>query len=115
LPGRAIRNKFLDDVSAGIRKPFKCPWKCLKTCDFRKAPYCIALALTKAKIGNLDEGFVFIGANAYRVDKIVSVKELIESLLEEHEKATFKEVALLNTALYNDLPHNQNQELSDPL
>ena len=87
LPGRAIRNKFLDDASAGIKKPFKCPWKCLKTCDYRKSPYCIALALTNAKKGNLDEGFAFAGANAYRVDKIVSVKELIETLLIEYEKA----------------------------
>ena len=87
LPGRAIRNKFLDEVSAGIKKPFKCPWKCLKTCDYRKSPYCIALALTNAKKGNLDEGFAFAGANAYRVNKIVSVKELIEILLIEYEKA----------------------------
>ncbi len=87
LPGRAIRNKFLDEVSAGIKKPFKCPWKCLKTCDYRKAPYCIALALTNAKKGNLDEGFAFAGANAYRVDKIVSVKELVETLMMEYEKA----------------------------
>jgi len=90
LPGRAIRNKFLDEVSAGVRKPFKCPWKCLKTCDFKKTPYCIALALTNAKRGNLDKGFAFAGANAYRVDRIVSVKELIETLLIEYEKAAFK-------------------------
>ncbi len=25
MPGRAIRNKFLNDVSNGIRKPTKCP------------------------------------------------------------------------------------------
>nr|WP_236777829.1 nitronate monooxygenase [Anoxybacter fermentans] len=89
LPGRAIRNIFLDEVSAGIKKPFKCPWKCLKTCDYRKSPYCIALALTNAKKGNLDEGFTFAGTNAYKVDKIVSVKELIETLLTEYEEATF--------------------------
>ena len=87
LPGRAIRDIFLDEVSAGIKKPFKCPWKCLKGCDYRKSPYCIALALTNAKRGNLDNGFAFAGANAYRVDKIVSVKELIETLLTEFEKA----------------------------
>ncbi len=87
LPGRAIQNKFLDEVSAGIKRPFKCPWQCLKTCDFRNSPYCIALALTNAKKGNLDEGFAFAGTNAYRVDKIISVKELIETLLIEYEKA----------------------------
>ncbi len=89
LPGRAIQNKFLDDVLAEIKKPFKCPWKCLRTCDFRKAPYCIALALNNAKKGNLEEGFAFAGASAYRIDKIISVKELIENLLKEYEEAAY--------------------------
>jgi nitronate monooxygenase len=53
LPGRAINNKFLEEVSAGIRKPFKCPWRCLKTCNFENSPYCIALALTNAQQGKL--------------------------------------------------------------
>ncbi len=86
LPGRAIRNKFLDDVSAGIKKPIKCPWKCLKTCDYKKSPYCIALALTNAKKGNLKDGFAFAGANAWRVNKIISVKKLIEKLEEEYDR-----------------------------
>jgi len=86
LPGRAIRNKFIEDVEKGIRKPFKCPWKCLKTCDFRTSPYCIARALTNAKIGNLKNGFTFAGANAYKVDKIVSVKELFTELKTEYEE-----------------------------
>lgn len=87
LPGRAIRNKFLEEVSIGVRKPFKCPWKCLMTCNFKKAPYCIALALTNAQQGKLKDGFAFAGANAHRVDKIISVKELIATLLEEYKKA----------------------------
>ncbi len=87
LPGRAIRNKFLDDVAEGMKKPFQCSWKCLKTCDYRNSPYCIALALTNAKKGNLDDGFAFAGANAYRVDRIVSVQGLIDSLMEEYRQA----------------------------
>ena len=87
LPGRAIRNDFLDDVARGIKKPFECPWKCLKTCDYRTSPYCIARALTNAKKGKLSDGFAFAGANAYRVEKITSVHELIDSLLHEYEKA----------------------------
>lgn len=87
LPGRAIRNKFLEEVSAGVKKPFKCFWGCLRTCDFKNAPYCIALALTNAQKGNLEKGFAFAGANAYRIDKIISVKELIDTLVEEYERA----------------------------
>jgi len=88
MPGRAIKNKFLEEVSSGIRKPFKCSWKCLKSCNFKKAPYCIALALTKAQQGKLEDGFAFAGSNAYRADKIISVKELIADLSEEYEKAS---------------------------
>ncbi|MDH4210867.1 MAG: nitronate monooxygenase [candidate division WOR-3 bacterium] len=87
LPGRAIRNKFINDIFAGMKKPFKCPWKCLKTCDFKKVPYCIAHALTNAKKGKLKSGFAFAGSNAFRVDKIISVKELIATLLMEYKTA----------------------------
>jgi NAD(P)H-dependent flavin oxidoreductase YrpB (nitropropane dioxygenase family) len=87
MPGRAIKSKFLEEVLAGARKPFKCPWKCLKTCKLEESPYCIALALTNAKRGNLRNGFAFAGANAYRVDRIVSVKELVKTLLMEYELA----------------------------
>lgn len=87
LPGRAIDNKFLRDVSAGIKKPFNCPWKCLKTCDFENTPYCIAIALISAQRGKLDSGFTFAGANAYRVKEIVSVKELFQTLEKEYEEA----------------------------
>jgi len=91
LPGRAVKNKFLEEVSSGIRKPFKCSWKCLKTCNFKKAPYCIALALTNAQQGKLEDGFAFAGSNAYRADKIISVKELIANLSEEYEKASYND------------------------
>ncbi len=87
LPGRAIKNEFITDVFNGITKPFKCYWKCLKTCDFRKAPYCIASALTNAKMGRLINGFSFAGANAYLTEKIVSVKEVFDSIKKEYEEA----------------------------
>jgi nitronate monooxygenase len=87
LPGRAIRNQFLDAVTAGQKQPFRCPWTCLRTCDYNNVPYCIALALINAKKGKLNDGFAFAGANAYKVDKIVSVKELIDTLIEEYEIA----------------------------
>jgi NAD(P)H-dependent flavin oxidoreductase YrpB (nitropropane dioxygenase family) len=84
LPGRAIRCEFLDRIASGQKEPFQCPWKCLRSCDFKNVPYCIALALTNAKNGDLKDGFAFAGANVYRVDKLVSVKELIDGLMEEY-------------------------------
>ena len=85
LPGRAIGNSFLDEVEAGEKKPFQCSWKCIKTCDFRTTPYCIADALANAQQGQLLKGFTFAGSNAYKVDKIISVQELFESLQLEYE------------------------------
>jgi len=89
LPGRALLDSFLKSIMAGVKQTFTCPWKCLKTCDFKNVPYCIALALTNAKDGKLDEGFAFAGANAYRVNKMTSVKEIIKALEDEYsEKIT---------------------------
>jgi nitronate monooxygenase len=90
LPGRAIRDKFLERISSGVKETFKCPWKCLKSCDFENVPYCIGLALTNAKKGDLENGFAFAGANAYLVDKIISVKELIETLVGEYMAAAMQ-------------------------
>jgi len=87
LPGRAIKNKFLEEVERGRKVPFKCLYHCIKTCVPRKAPYCISSALINAQKGNLEEGFAFAGSNAYRSKKIVKVKKLIEELLEGLKKA----------------------------
>ena len=87
LPGRAVRNTFIDAVNQGSKTPFKCPYHCLKTCDPEKSPYCIAMALGNARKGKLKHGFAFAGQNAYRVDKIISVKELMTLLQTEYHLA----------------------------
>jgi len=87
--GRAIKNRFINDVTEGKKKPFKCPFHCITTCDYQKSPYCIALALINAQRGNLKQGFAFSGINAYRAKEIVPVKKLINSLVEEY-KASVK-------------------------
>lgn len=33
--------------------------------------------------GNLNSGFVFAGANSYKIDKIVEVKDLMEELVRD--------------------------------
>jgi nitronate monooxygenase len=93
LPGRAIKNKFLEEVSQGKKVPYSCNWHCLRTCDVEHSPYCICVALTNAKKGLLNKGFAFAGANAYLVDKIVSVKELMHSLVEEYKMAAMTDPA----------------------
>ncbi len=83
LPGRAVTNKYLEDVESGLKYPFTCPFDCIITCKKEVAPYCISLALMNAKNGKLHQGFAFAGSNAYRAEKIVSVKELMDSLVKE--------------------------------
>ena len=85
LPGRVIRNEFVKKVTEGEHVAFACEYKCLYTCDTKKVNYCIAKALLNAYRGELDKGFAMCGSNAYRIDKIVSVKELISELVMETE------------------------------
>ena len=87
LPGRAIRNQFIERINNGEKKPLNCAFHCLKTCNPEKSQYCIALALESARRGKLKHGFAFAGQNAFRVKEIVSVKELIDSLKAEFSLA----------------------------
>ncbi|MBC8181101.1 nitronate monooxygenase [candidate division KSB1 bacterium] len=80
MPGRAIKNKFLKRVENNGRLRIKCPYKCLSACDIVKAKYCIAKALLNSWAGDVDNGLIFCGQNAYRVNKIISVKELFSEL-----------------------------------
>jgi nitronate monooxygenase len=81
LPGRVVKNKFVQQIMNGEAKPFKCPWKCLSSCDYRKAPFCIAQALFNSARGNMEEGFAFAGANAYLANEINHVSDVINDLV----------------------------------
>lgn len=87
MPGRAIGNKFIDAVKRGKKQPVNCHFHCIRTCDVKNSPYCIAMALINAQRGNMEHGFAFAGANAYRAKSIVSVKELIRSLMNEYQES----------------------------
>lgn len=85
MPGRAVRSSFLDAVKEGITKPKQCAFNCIKTCDVVHSPYCIMLALFNAFKGRLDHGYAFAGANAWRAEKIITVKNLMSSLSAEYD------------------------------
>jgi len=87
MPGRAIKNEFIQKISKGEKRPVKCPYKCLKTCDVEKTPYCIFAALMSAMKGNFFNGYAFAGSNAYRTSKIISVKETFNALIQEYKEA----------------------------
>ena len=79
MPGRAIRNKFTDYIKNNRIKPQKC-FNCLEKCNPSEVPYCITKALIDAVCGDTENGLVFAGANAGRINNIVPVRELMEEL-----------------------------------
>jgi NAD(P)H-dependent flavin oxidoreductase YrpB (nitropropane dioxygenase family) len=85
FPGRAINNAYLENIEKGGK--VACPYVCLKDCGREEAAYCIADALKNAGEGNLDKGFAFAGTNAYLCDKIIPVKELMDTLKKEYSEA----------------------------
>ena len=87
MPGRAILSKFLERVKAGTEVPKACPFHCIKTCDYTKSPYCIIKALYNAYKGNFSKGYAFAGSNAFRAEKIISVKETIKNLMDEFRRS----------------------------
>jgi nitronate monooxygenase len=90
MPGRAIANSFLTKVKNGEKQPKKCPFKCIKTCEISKSPYCIISALYSAFKGNLEHGYAFAGTNAFKATEIISIKETIQTIREEFIKASLK-------------------------
>ena len=86
MPGRAILSNFIRKVREGKKQPKVCPFKCIKTCDITKSPYCIIIALINALKGNFENGYAFAGANAFRATKISSVREIFQSLIKEYKR-----------------------------
>lgn len=60
MPGRAIRNRFLERVQEG-RIPVKGCFRCLEHCNPAETPYCITRALIHAAEGNIEEALLFCG------------------------------------------------------
>ena len=81
MPGRAIRNTFIRRVEAGEQIPHSPCHGCLHKCDPSAIPYCITDALIHAAKGEIDEALLFCGADAWKADRIETVKEVIDSLL----------------------------------
>jgi nitronate monooxygenase len=87
MPGRAIHNDFIEKINQGVKKPVKCPYHCIRTCDVSTTPYCIMAALFNAYKGNMKSGYAFAGSNAYLADRISTVKEIFNELLTDFRAA----------------------------
>lgn len=81
MPGRAIANPFIKKVQVGETFPPKKCTGCLQKCIPTEIPYCITQALINAVTGNVEEGLIFCGENAWKAEKIETVKEVIDSLV----------------------------------
>jgi nitronate monooxygenase len=84
LPGRAIRNAFVDKVlSQSLDIKTACV-NCLHHCKYRDTgeTYCILNALNRAADGDVENGLIFSGTNAGRSDRIRPVAELMAELVQ---------------------------------
>jgi len=79
--------KLIDKIKEGLKKPIKCPFHCIKTCDVSSSPYCIITALYNAYRGNMKGGYAFAGSNAYLAEKITTVKEIFSELVNDFQSA----------------------------
>ncbi|HDZ5094591.1 TPA: nitronate monooxygenase [Campylobacter jejuni] len=84
-PARGIRTNLLNLVDKRMGPKINCISNCVAPCgrgkEATKVGYCIADRLFDAWSGKRETGLFFTGANGYRLDKLISVKELMEKLV----------------------------------
>lgn len=76
MPGRAIRNRFLEEKESRRESIKKC-YQCIATCNPANTPYCITRALVHAAKGETDEALLFCGENAWRCEKMEHVADIM--------------------------------------
>lgn len=89
LPGRALNTRFIRRVEGQTICMNDC-LRCMKPCDPSHTPYCISEALITSVSRDAQDGVVFVGANAWRIDAMLHVSQLLTQLKEE-ANASLKE------------------------
>lgn len=79
MPGRAIKNPFMDRVKTEKCRIEHC-YHCIVTCRPAEIPYCITQALVNAAEGRGEDALLFCGSNAYRSHKIETVEDIMNEL-----------------------------------
>ncbi len=83
-PARGVRTKLIEMVESKSAPDVKCISNCVAPChqgvEAKAVGYCIADRLADAAIGDVNLGLYFSGSNGYRIDKLLSVKELMKEL-----------------------------------
>ncbi len=96
MPGRAIKTDFIQKMEQGEDvKARECKFKCLKKCSFR---YCINERLTKSYKGDVENGLVFSGANTWKMNEILSVREIFDMFVRQAESVYREGKINLNNA-----------------
>ncbi len=87
FPGRAVMNDFMKAVKRRGNISVQNCLACLTPCKPQDTPYCISRALIQAAKGNIEKGLVFVGSNAWRITEITTVKQLMDELITDADKA----------------------------
>ncbi len=82
LPGRAITGNIDQVRQRDVDLDIYCPSNCLKKCAYKQGRerFCIVHALDRAQRGDMETGLIFCGSNAWKADRIGTVKEVFEEL-----------------------------------
>ncbi len=83
MPGRAIKTPFIEQMERGEDVSAReCKFKCLKKCSYK---YCINDRLMASCTGDVEHGLVFSGANTYRMNEILPVREIFDRFVRDAE------------------------------
>jgi nitronate monooxygenase len=84
-PARGVRTNLIELVEKKEAPAIRCISNCVTPCnrgeEAKVVGYCIADRLSDAYMGNKETGLFFTGSNGYKIDKIISVKELMAKLV----------------------------------
>ena len=85
LPARGVKTHLQDAIANGTAPKVKCISNCVAPChrgvEAKAVGYCIADRLGAAYQGDVETGLFFTGSNGYKLDKLISVKELMDKLV----------------------------------
>jgi nitronate monooxygenase len=85
-PARGIKTNLFKLIESNEAPKVKCISNCVGPCnrgeEAKAVGYCIADRLYDAYSGRVEDGLFFTGSNGYRVNEIISVKDLINKLVD---------------------------------
>jgi len=85
-PARGVKTNLQTMIQEQTAPKIACISNCVAPCnrgvEAREVGYCIADRLSDAYDGLTDSGLFFTGSNGYRLNQIITVKELIDKLMD---------------------------------